>query len=283
MKICIRPHDVGKDTAFNLGKEIKAMGFDGVQLAIAKAIVGQDGSPATLTEDVVKEIRGGFNSNDVDIALLGAYFNPVHSNKDKVRSGAEKYMDHLKKASLFGTKYVASETGSYNDDKWTYNPQNQTDSALEEVIKVFKPLVETAKDYDSYAVVEGAWGHCMFSPQQMERLFKALDNGHMRLTLDLYNYLYNENYHNRFQIFDQCLDIFKEKIVVFHIKDFIVEKDNETNQEKLIETQIGKGIMGWDILLPKIKKLYPESILVFEGVKNPVDSLKYVKTILANN
>ncbi|NLM00231.1 MAG: sugar phosphate isomerase/epimerase [Treponema sp.] len=277
MKICIRPHDVGKASSFELGKKINEMGFDGVQLAIAKAIEGQSGSPETLTEEVAKEITKGFTDNNVDVALLGAYFNPVHSNEQKVKDGAAKYADHLKKAHLFGTKYVASETGSYNDDKWTYNPKNQTDSALAQVTNIFKPLVETAKEYDSFAVVEGAWGHCMFSPEQMLRLFKNIDNGHMRLTLDLYNYLYTGNYEKRFEIFDTALDLFNEKIVVFHIKDFLPTKDEETGEDKLVQVQIGTGIMGWDILLPKIKKLYPNGILVFEGVKNPIESLAFVK------
>lgn len=279
MKFCIRPHDVGKDTAFNLGKKIHEMGFDGVQLAIAKAIQGQDGSPESLTEDVISQIRHGFNDNKVDIALLGAYFNPVHSNREKALAGKAKYADHLKKAALFGTRYVASETGSYNDDKWTYNPKNQTEEALEEVASVFADLALAAKKYDNYAVIEGAWHHCMYSPQQMKRLWDKIDNGHLRLTLDLFNYLYTGNYEKREEIFHAALDIFQDKIVVFHIKDFLPVKD-EAGNDKLTEVQIGKGIMGWDLFLPEIKKLYPDAILVFEGVPNPVESLKYVKNCL---
>lgn len=116
MTICIRPHDVGKASAGELGKAVKALGFDGVQLAIAKAIKDQNGSPETLTDEVCAEIRKGFNENGISIPVLGAYFNPVHSNKAKVKAGQEKFADHLKKASLFGAKFVASETGSYNDE-----------------------------------------------------------------------------------------------------------------------------------------------------------------------
>lgn len=278
MKICIRPHDVGKASADELGKKINKMGFDGVQLAIAKAIEGQNGSPETLTNEIISDIKAGFNNNNVEISLLGAYFNPVHSNIQKVTDGAKKYADHLTKARLFGTKYVASETGSFNDDKWTYNPKNQTDDALAQVISVFEPLVKTAEEYDNYALVEGAWGHCMFSPEQMLRLFKKINNKHLNLTLDLFNYLYIGNYEQRETIFHKCFDYFEDKIKVFHIKDFYVADDAATGQKKLVETQIGTGIMGWDVLLPEIKKFYPEAILVFEGVPNPVESLQYLKS-----
>lgn len=275
MTLCIRPHDVGKDTPEALAKKIHALGFQGVQLAIAKAIKDQNGNPDTLTEDICKEIKAGFNKHNVEIPLLGAYFNPVHSNKEKVKAGAEKFADHLRKAHLFGAKYVASETGSYNDEPWIYHPKNQTEEAFEEVYSVFKPLADVAKEAGSFLTVEGAWGHCMYCPAQMERLVKALDNGNIRVTVDIYNYLYEKNYEQRFDILDECLDRFGDKIAVFHIKDFNVNPDGT-----LREVGIKDGIMGWDKMLPKIKKAVPNALLVFEGMKDLENSLEIFKSYL---
>ena len=275
MTLCIRPHDVGKDTPEALAEKIHALGFQGVQLAIAKAIKDQNGNPDTLTEEVCKEIKAGFNKHNVEIPLLGAYFNPVHSNKEKVKAGAEKFADHLRKAHLFGAKYVASETGSYNDEPWIYHPKNQTEEAFEEVYSVFKPLADVAKEAGSFLTVEGAWGHCMYCPAQMERLVKALDNGNIRVTVDIYNYLYEKNYEQRFDILDECLDRFGDKIAVFHIKDFNVNLDGT-----LREVGIKDGIMGWDKMLPKIKKAVPNALLVFEGMKDLENSLEIFKSYL---
>lgn len=279
MKVCIRPHDVGKASAFELGKQIQELGFDGVQLAIAKAISGQNGNPDTLTTEIVDEIRKGFNDNEVEIPVLGAYFNPVHSNKEKVAAGQAKFADHLKKASLFGAKFVASETGSYNDEPWTYNPKNQTEEAYQEVKKVFTPLAIAAKENNAYVSMEGAWHHCMYCPKQMKRMIDELNkpeigNGHVFTTVDVFNYLYIKNYEKRFEILDECLDLFKNQIAVFHLKDFI-EKDGE-----LIEVPLGDGIMGWDKMLPKIQEQSPSSVLVFEGVPEKEKSLKFIKSIL---
>lgn len=275
MTLCIRPHDVGKDTPEALAEKIHALGFQGVQLAIAKAIKDQNGNPDTLTEEVCKEIKAGFNKHNVEIPLLGAYFNPVHSNKEKVKAGAEKFADHLRKAHLFGAKYVASETGSYNDEPWIYHPKNQTEEAFEEVYSVFKPLADVAKEAGSFLTVEGAWGHCMYCPAQMDRLVKALDNGNIRVTVDIYNYLYEKNYEQRFDILDECLDRFGDKIAVFHIKDFNVNPDGT-----LREVGINDGIMGWDKMLPKIQKAVPNALLVFEGMKDLETSLEIFKSYL---
>jgi len=275
MKLCIRPHDIGTDTSADyLGREIGKLGFYGVQLAVGKVIKGNDGSPEKLTAEAVKEIRSGFNENGVEIPILGAYFNPVHSNKDKVKAGAEKFADHLRKSKDFGALYVASETGSYNDDQWTYNPRNQTMEAFEEDVKIFAPLAEVAKEAKSCMSLEGAWHHCMYCPEQMNRLIKEIDTGYVRTTVDILNYLYIGNYEERYDIFHKCLDLFGDKIVIFHIKDFVPDGD------KLTEVPLGKGIMGWDKIIPEIRSNLPNAFLVFEGVKDLKPSLEYFKTLL---
>ena len=72
MKILIRPHDIGKGSPAWLGKTAHDWGFDGVQLAIAKAVEGQNGNPGSLTPQVISDIRKGFNDNGVESPLLGA-------------------------------------------------------------------------------------------------------------------------------------------------------------------------------------------------------------------
>lgn len=278
MKILIRPHDIGKGSADWLGSTAHEWGFDGVQLAIAKAVEGQNGNPGTLTPEVIKEIRDGFNSHNVEIPLLGAYFNPVHSNKDKVKAGADKYADHLRHAAEFGAKFVASETGSYNDDKWTYNPLNQTEEAFQEVKKIFAPMPAIAKESGVYMALEGAWGHCMYKPEMLKRLADEIDPGqeNFRFIVDIYNYLYIGNHEQREAIFDKCLELFRGKILGFHMKDYIV---NEETKELEI-APLGKGIMGWDKFLPRIVKECPDAMLIFEGVKDVPGSLAFVKSFL---
>lgn len=274
MDICIRPHDVGKASSAQLGQKIAQMGFECVQLAIAKAILGQTAAPGTLTQEVVKEIRHGFNVAGLSIPILGAYFNPVHSNAQKALDGQLKFSDHLRLESAFGAEYVASETGSFNDDKWTYNPKNQTKEAFDKVKKVFQELSLDAAKYNAKMSIEGAWGHCIYSPQQMKNLLDEIDNGFVFTTFDLFNYLYAGNYQNRFDIFEEGLKLLGDKIVIFHIKDFTPQGD------VLKQVPIGDGIMEWQKLLPVIKQHYPNAHLVFEGVPEPQKSLAFVKNAL---
>lgn len=278
MKIGVRVHDLGKSDAQTLASKAKKIGFDGVQLVLNKAIEGETGLPGSLNEEHVNEIAKCFQNEGLDISMLGAYFNPVHSNKELVKTNILKFKEHLKYENTFNASYVGTETGSFNDDKWTYNPLNRTEDAFLEVLRIFKDLADYAKECNSNMAIEGAYGHCMYEPKRVKRLLDSIDNGHVFIIVDIYNYLAYDNYMQHIKIFDECMDIFNNKIVIFHIKDFVVDEENK----KLVQCAIGKGIMNFDYMLPKIKERNPNAYLIFEGSKpeDMEESLKFIKSKL---
>lgn len=276
MKIGVRVHDFGKSTAEELAKKAKAVGFDAVQLVLNKAIEGESGLAGTLSKEKANYFYEAFKNEGIEIAMLGAYFNPVHSNKELVSKLVDKFSEHLVYENDFHAGYVGSETGSYNDDKWTYNPLNRTEEAFNENVRIFGKLAEVAKANNAKMALEGAYGHCMFEPKALKRLVDAIDNGSVYYIVDIYNYLSIDNYMNHTNIFDECLELFKDKIVIFHIKDFIIEDG------ALKQCCIGKGMMNYDYIMPLIKKNCPNAYLIFEGSK-PEDmdfSYKFVKSKL---
>ena len=276
MKIGVRVHDFGKSDPSTLAKRAKQVGFDGVQLVLNKAIEGETGLPGTVNKEKAKAIREAFEMEGLEIFMLGAYFNPVHSNKELVSTLISKFKEHLSYLNDFNGHYVGSETGSYNDDKWTYNPLNRTEEAFAEVKKVFKELANHALAVNGKIALEGAYGHCMFEPEMLKKLVDEIDNGHVFYTVDLYNYLDISNYQNYKEIFERCLDLFKGKIVIFHLKDFILENNS------IKQCAIGKGLFDYQYLLNRIKETNPDSYLIFEGSKSEdmEESLKFVKNLL---
>ena len=278
MKICVRLHDLGKSDALTLAKRTKEYNFDGVQLVINKAIEGESGLPGTLTDEKLSEISLAFQNENIEVAMLGAYFNPVHSDKNLVATNIEKFKEYLGFANRFNCKYVGSETGSFNDNKWTYNPLNRTEEAFQEVKRIFKDLANHAEKCNSFVAIEGADGHCMYCPDQLYRLYKELDSKHVKIIVDIYNYLNEVNYSMEYQhkTLDRCIELFKDEIVLFHLKDFIVVDG------KLKQVGLGEGIMDLENLVLKMQKFCPNAYLIFEGV--PFDkmksSLQFIKNII---
>jgi len=280
MKIMVRVHDLGKDSAENLAKKTKEIGFDGVQLVLYKAIEGYAKEAHTIPYDSLVKTAQAFKKEGVEVGMLGAYFNPVHSNKELVKDNIERFKEYLGYTKDFNSKYVGSETGSYNDDKWTYNPLNRLDEALNIDIETFGELAKSAKENNACIALEGAYGHCMYSPSQLNRLVSAIDNGHVKVTVDIFNYLDISAYDTNTQhlMFDESIKYFKDKIVIYHLKDFIV--DNENN--KLKQVGLGEGIMDLEYIVKNAQKLTPNAYLIFEGCpKDKMESsLQYIKSLL---
>lgn len=281
MKIFVRAHDLGKSDEKTLAKKAHEIGFDGIQLAINKAIEGETAKYHEISEKRIKEIAKAFKDEDLGVCLLGAYFNPVHSNKDLVKANILKFKEHLSFAHLFDTLYVGSETGSYNDDKWTYNPLNRTDEAYQIVKGIFKDLADYAKEVNSNLSIEGADGHCMYCPKQLKRLVDEIDNGHVFVTVDVYNFLNEGNYSPEYQrhIIDECIELFGNKTKNIHLKDFTMD------EKPLLKVGLGEGLMDLKYIVKKIQCEIPDANLIFEGVPaNKMESsLKYIKEILNND
>mgnify|MGYP002921851188 FL=1 len=161
-------------------------------------------------------------------------------------------------------------------DKWTYHPQNRTEEAFQEVKRVFKDLANYAEANHAKIALEGAYGHCMYEPKALKRLVDEIGSDSIHYTVDIDNYLSIDNYLKHTQIFDECLELFEGRIVIFHLKDFVVEN------ESLKQCCIGKGLMNYDYILPRIKEKCPNACLIFEGSK-PEDmeySYHFVQTKL---
>ncbi|HIT43405.1 TPA: sugar phosphate isomerase/epimerase, partial [Candidatus Avacholeplasma faecigallinarum] len=94
MKIGVRVHDFGKSNPEQLAKEAKKVGFDCVQLVLNKAIENETGLPGTLSKEKANSIYEAFAKENIEIAMLGAYFNPVHSNKELVKTNIAKFEEH---------------------------------------------------------------------------------------------------------------------------------------------------------------------------------------------
>lgn len=276
MKIGVRVHDFGKSTPEILAKKAKEVGFDCVQLVLNKAIEGETGEAGTLNDEKVTAIKNAFNNEGIEIAMLGAYFNPVHSNIEKTEKAIAKFKEHLKYANKFGTMLVGTETGSYNDDKWTFNEKNLTEEAFQKVLSTVKELAKVAEENGSYIAVEGAYGHCMTNPQRLKRLYDEVNSPNMKIILDIYNYLNINNHREHCGIFDRAIKEFKDNIVLFHLKDYIVENDT------LKQVGLGQGILNLPYILEQINEKYPNAYCIFEGVK-PEDmesSFAFVKKYL---
>lgn len=259
MKIAFRTHDLGVRGLDNAIEKARNCGISAVQLVAYKFLDEIRYAPAALTEENAKWLGDGLKNAGIDVSLIGAYFNPVHSNREKVANCKAVFKDYIRYCRLLGCDTVGSETGSFNDDNWTYNPLNRTEEALKTVIATFKELAAYALENGTYIGMEGAAGHVCYDVKTLKRAIDEIDMPNVRVIFDIYNYLDSSNYQSYLEIFDEGLKTFEGNIIVFHIKDCVFEDG------KLKQVAPGKGMFDFDKILGRIKAYDENAVLVLEG------------------
>lgn len=263
MKLVVRAHDILPNGSYFSGAEqlvgkLQDLGLDGVQLVAYKAFEDIKYLPGNITKNKAKQIGEAFSSNDLTIPLIGAYFNPVHSNVAKIEGSKEIFNDYLRLAGDFGANTVGSETGSFNDDKWTYHPSNRTDEALNIVTKCFTSLADSAAGYGANIAVEGAAGHVCYDVDRLSELIQKIERSNVKVIFDLYNYLDDDNHEQCYEILQKGLKTFKD-ILCFHIKDYVLEGG------KVKQCPVGQGRFDFDRIVDMIFSYNTAPVLVFEG------------------
>lgn len=259
MKIAFRTHDLGVKGLDAAIEKIKSSGIDAVQLVAYKFMDEIKYAPAQLNAENTAYIGKALKDAGIEVGLIGAYFNPVHSDKAKVARCKEVFKEYLKYSANLGCDTVGSETGSFNDDKWTYHPLNRTEEALQTVISTFKELAGYAKSVGAFIGIEGAAGHVCWNVATLKRAYDGINADNVRIIFDIYNYLDSSNYADYLEILDEGLKTFAGNIRIFHIKDCVFEEG------KLKQVAPGKGMFDFEKLLGKIKAYDKDATLVLEG------------------
>lgn len=275
MRIAFRTHDLGVKGLDNAIAKAESCGISAVQLVAYKFMDEIKYAPGALNGDNTLEIGNALEKAGIQVPLIGAYFNPVHSNKEKVANCKAVFKEYLKYSKNLGCNIVGSETGSFNDDKWTYNPLNRTEEALQTVIETFKELADYAKSLGALVGMEGAAGHVCYDVKTLKRAVDEINADNIKIIFDIYNYLDAGNYKDYLKILDEGLRTFAGKIVVFHIKDCVFEDG------KLKQVAPSKGMFDFDKILGKIKAYDKDAFLVLEGTTGDdiVPCIKFITEV----
>ena len=259
MKICIRAHDLGVKGTQQILQRIRELGIDGVQMVCYKAYDDIPYSIGGISEEKAAAIGTSFREAGAMIPLVGAYFNPVHSDRAKAERCFGIFAEYLRCCKAMGCDFVGSETGSFNDDSWTYHPQNRTEEALQTVVDTFSRLCDVAREAGSMVAMEGAAGHVCWNVQTLARARKMIGKP-TKVIFDLYNYLDETNQDNYMSILEEGLQTFAGEILLFHMKDCCFVKG-----EKPKQVPFGTGEMDLKAVLKRIKAYDENAVLTLEG------------------
>lgn len=274
MRIGVRCHDVIHNNLEELAENIQEKNFKSVHLALAKVKTGFDFKKSYITPGMAKHVRDTFGKCGISIGILGCYVNLAHPDDAELKVLLDRFKEHIRFARDFGCSLVGTETGALNKE-YVYGPENNTEEAFLRTLNSVKELVKEAEKFGVIVAIEGVAKHVINTPERMKRILDNIDSNNLQVIFDPTNYMSAENYMKQDEIIKKSFELFGDRIVAVHAKDFICE-DNTIKS-----APIGKGLLNYELLLALVKEKHPYVDIFLEETKadNVDNSIAYVTKI----
>lgn len=250
MRIGIRAHDVQYAPLAELIPNIHNQGFHCMHIALSKSIKEFKPELETMTPGLAMYIKELCAENKVDIAVLGCYLNLCNPNPEQHKKIVEKYMAHIRFASILGCGVVGTETGAVNEE-YKYEPANHSEEALNTFIENLRPIVKYAEQFGVIMAIEPVWKHIVCTVERARKVLDAIDSPNLQIIFDPVNLLCVENLPQQDEIIEKAFDLLGKEIAVVHCKDYVVEGD------ELKSIAAGTGSLNYPLLLKKVKEHKP--------------------------
>lgn len=274
MQLGIRLHDVKKAPIEERVAIAKEQGFACAHVALSKLISEYPTDDGALTPGFACYLKRVFQKNDMDMAVLGCYLNLANPNPESLRKIQNRYLTHLRFASLCGVGVVGTETGAVNE-AYKFEEANHSEEALQIFIRNLKPVVEYAEKMGVILAIEPVFKHIVCNPKRARQVLDAIASPNLQIIFDPVNLLDLSNYQQREEIFEEAIEQLGPDIAMIHIKDFVI-KDG-----KMDSVAAGTGEMNYDRIMKFIKERKPYVHVTLENTvpENAVQSRKFIQEI----
>lgn len=272
MQLGIRLHDIEKGTLEHRLEVAHNQGFKCGHLALSKVISEYSVDDSALTPGFALYLKRIFAENKLDVAVLGCYLNLANPNPEKLAKIKNRYLAHIRFASLLGTGVVGTETGAVNEE-YKMDEANFTDEALDIFIENLRPIVEYAEKMGVIMAIEPVCRHIVCNPTRARKVLDAINSPNLQIIFDPVNLLEIWNYEQREEIIAEAIEVLGKDIAMVHIKDFVI-KDG-----KMVSVAAGTGMMDYTQIMKFIKEQKPYIHVTLENTvpENAVEARKYIQ------
>ena len=258
-------------------RRIKATDFNCVQLDVS--FKDLDATKEPLTKEKCRLIRDKFRDANLPIIAVSGYTNFIHPDPVKRKENIDYLKMMLRYARDLGCPYVASETGTYNEESdWVWDDRNGTEKVYDETIEIIRDLAAYAEDWGSTFIVENYVNNVIGSVEQIERMFRDVNSKSLGLICDPTNYFDDNTINDVDGTLRKIFDRLGDKMVIAHAKDIKRAVDTSEKHADIdadashsfrgsgsVELPAaGLGILNYDLYVELLAKKTPNIPLIIE-------------------
>jgi len=235
---------------------------------------------ANASDDVIRAYQNAARQNDIIIAEVGAWSNPISPVAKTRHAALEKCRRQLALADRIGANCCVNICGSRNPKKWDGpHPDDLSEDTFHLVVETTRAIIDAVKPTRTFFTLETmpwAWPD---SPDAYLRLFKAIDRPRFAVHLDPVNLVNSpRRYAFTGDLIRECFAILGPHIKSCHAKDIKLDTRLTTH---LDEIRPGLGGLDYAAFLTELSK-YPDVPLMLEHLPNQQEYKKaadHIRTV----
>ena len=201
--------------------------------------------------DRLRDIANAFSEQDVLLAEVGAWRNPLHP--DPTAAGEERRLlaNALAVADEVGARCAISLIGSLvTDSALEWHQRNMSEECFDAAVEVAREVIDAVKPKRASLVFEIYPFSVNDTPANIKRLLDAVDRERYGVHMDLVN-LVNcpRAYFGNSALLEECLALFGERIVSAHAKDVAMARGEGRQMTPAISVvleEVRPGLGGID-------------------------------------
>ena len=211
--------------------------------------------PVGSTPDLIKAYRTTAEKNDIVIAEVGAWSNPISPDLESAKKAIEKCIDSLALADQIGANCCVNISGSRNTKHWAGpHADNLTDTTFDLIVETTRKIIDAVKPTRTWFTLEAMPWAYPDSADSYLKLFKAIDRKQFGVHLDPVNLVISPQiYFRNGAMISDCFTKLGPHIRSCHAKDITLREDN--NVPQLDEIVAGKGNLNYSVFLAELVQL----------------------------
>lgn len=193
--------------------------------------------------------------NDIVIAEVGAWSNPIDPDQEKAQKAIQKCVDSLALANEIGANCCVNVSGSRNPKYWAGpHKDNLTNDTFDLIVETTRKIIDAVKPLHTFFTLEAMPWAYPDSADSYLKLIKAIDRKQFGVHLDPMNLITSPQiYYRNGEMMRDCFRKLGSQIKSCHAKDITLREDNAVPQ--LDEILAGKGMLDYHVFLAELAKL----------------------------
>jgi len=213
--------------------------------------------PVKTTDDetTIRAYRKTAEQNDIVIAEVGAWSNPISPVEATAKNAIEKCIDSLALADHIGARCCVNISGSRHPENWAGpHPDNLTPATFDLIVETTRKIIDAVKPTNSYYTLEAMPWSYPDSAESYLKLMKAIDRDRFAVHLDPANWVNCPQVY--FKNSEMIRNAFKKLgpyIKSCHAKDIAI--DEKISVTQFSEVRPGLGKLDYKVFLSELSKL----------------------------